>query len=373
MAFQLKNLTSIVAAMINHVRGVAPGVTDFNRGSVVRTLLEAAGYEMDEIYQQIFNGLREGIPVATYSSFNFDRLPAAPATGPLTVVVAASSQATIIGAGTTFTTPASRLSFVSLEEVVIPAGETTALVSVVAQAPGIAGNVPAGSSFTLVPRPTSFVSCTNAQRLDNGRALETDVERKQRFVAYIQSLQRATAPALEYGSRTVALFNAAGVELERVKAVSVVEPYLEDEEQPISLVRVYVHNGAGATSGALVSEASKVLHGYTDENGVKVNGWKAAGTKLEVIAATEVAINFTGTITVLPGFDESAVVAAAHDALAGYVRGLNIGETFLFKEAVLRVAEIPGVANIVFTAPTADVAADNTEKLMPGTMGLVAA
>ena len=373
MAFQLKTFTSIVAAMINHVRGTAPGLTDLNPGSVTRTMLEAPALEIDELYQQIFNTVRDAIPVATFTSFNFDRLEAAPATGLAVVTVAASSQAVTIPAETTFLTDSSRIAYISQAAVTIAAGQTTATVSLVATEPGVGGNVPASTSFNPVPRPSNFVSCANATRFDNGRAVETDVERKQRFVAYIRSLQRATGAALAYGAKTVARFNAAGIEIERVKAVSVVEPYLANPAEPFSLVKVYVHNGTGSTSGALVTEVAKVIHGYTTPDGVKINGWKAAGVKVDVIAATEVATAFTGTVTVQAGFSEAAVVAAAEDALERYVLSLDIGEPILFKEAIGRVAEIPGVVNIVFSAPTADVPATNAQKPMPGVMGLVAA
>jgi hypothetical protein len=38
MAFQIKNFVSIVAAMVNHMRATQDKITDFNVGSVARTL-----------------------------------------------------------------------------------------------------------------------------------------------------------------------------------------------------------------------------------------------------------------------------------------------------------------------------------------------
>ncbi len=54
MAFQIKDFTSIVASMVNHMRGTQKKVTDFQKGSVARTLVEAAAVENEELYLQMF-------------------------------------------------------------------------------------------------------------------------------------------------------------------------------------------------------------------------------------------------------------------------------------------------------------------------------
>ena len=63
MAFQIKNFASIVASMINRMSATQNKVTDFNVGAVGRTLIEAPAIEIDQLYQQMFNGLKEAIPV----------------------------------------------------------------------------------------------------------------------------------------------------------------------------------------------------------------------------------------------------------------------------------------------------------------------
>jgi uncharacterized phage protein gp47/JayE len=373
MAFQIKNLPSIAAAMINHVRGVTSALSDFNIGSVVRTMLEAVGIEIDELYQQIFNGLREAIPEATYRSFSFDRLAASPTSGQLALAIASSTVDVLVQDGTLVTTTASSTQFLTQGQVVIPAGSTTATLSVVAKTPGIGGNVPAGTAFTLNPPPTNFVSASNPIIFNNGRALETDPERKQRFISYVQTLQRATIDALKYGARTVSLVNAAGVQTERVQAVAVVEPYLADNTLPIAWVQVYVHNGVGATSGDLVTQVATVLQGYIDAStGKKIPGWKAAGVKVDVAAAAEVTQAVTGVITAEPGFAGADLIAAAEGVIEKYILSLDIGAPLQFKELVVRVGTIDGVANIVFSTPTADHTVTASQKLMPGTLTITA-
>ncbi len=65
MAFQIKDFASIAAAMINYLRASQDRVTDFEPGSVARTMLEATAAELDELYQQLFHGIREAIEVST--------------------------------------------------------------------------------------------------------------------------------------------------------------------------------------------------------------------------------------------------------------------------------------------------------------------
>ncbi|MFD3263224.1 baseplate J/gp47 family protein [Phenylobacterium ferrooxidans] len=373
MAFQLKNWTSIVASTLNHFRGTTSRVTDFNIGSVVRTILESLAIEIDEFYQKMFHGLREAIPVATYNTFDFARLAASPATGVIRVTITSAAVATVIPAGTVFSSAAARLTYLSQNGVTIAPGGTYADVSVVAASSGAAGNIPAAVAFTVNPSIAGFVSAANAIPLVNGREVEADAERKQRFGSYIEALQRSTTSALIYGAKTAALFNASGIETERVKAVSIIEPYVADSAQPISLVNVYVHNGVGATSGALVAEVVKIIHGYVDDAGVKVPGWKAAGVKVTVAAATETTQAVTGVITAEPGYVASALCALATEALSEYILALDIGEAYVVAHAVVLVSSIAGVANIVFSLPTADVDPAATNKLMPGAIAITAA
>lgn len=81
MAFQIKDFVSIAASMINHMRGTQNKVTDFQPGSVARTLVEGPAVEIEELYLQMFIGLREAIPIATFQSFGFDKLPASYGSG----------------------------------------------------------------------------------------------------------------------------------------------------------------------------------------------------------------------------------------------------------------------------------------------------
>lgn len=369
MAFQIKSFRSIAASMINWMRSTQSRITDFNIGSVARTLVEAPAAELDELYQQYFIGLKEAIPVAVFNSFDFQKLPAAPASGLVRVTITSTDVDTTVPAGTVFTSVGgAERSYTSLEDVTIAMGDTYGDVLVSAESPGTAGNIPAGTEFTLEPEVEGFVSAASLAPFNNGSDEESDEGRKVRFAAFIRSLNRGTVDALIYGAKTAALKASDGNVIERVATASVVEPWLDDETKPLSLVEVYVHNGVGLTSLALVQRARQILHGYRDSLGNPVPGWKAAGVRVDVYAAEEQTVDVVGELTAEDGFDEAQLIEDAEEVIRGYLLELDIGEAAIRSEIIARVMDIPGVYNIVLDDPDDDTEANAKTKLMPGTI-----
>lgn len=373
MAFQIKDFSSIAASMINLSRSIQNKITDFNVGSKMRTLLEASAAELDELYQQMLIGLREAIPVAVYSSFNFELLPAVPASGLVTVTIASSDTPIVITAGTIFAPSSGGTTYASIGNITIQPTITVASVPVAATASGVSSNLPASTTFTLNPPPTGFVSATNAAPFINGADDEKEDERKIRFNAYIQTLSKGTVPAIKYGLKTTFLTDAQGNQIERVVYANVVEPWVTDILQPISLVNGYIHNGIGSTSSPLVDRATQIIYGYYDENNKPISGYKAAGVKVVIAAATETAVNVTGTIVAQTGFDVVVLIAQAAQDVRLYLQKLDIGQKSVKSELIALIMNIPGVYNVTLSAPASDTTAAANIKLMPGTIALTAA
>ena len=63
----------------------------------------------------------------------------------------------------------------------------------------------------------------------------------------------------------------------------------------------------------------------------------------------------TGLITVEPGYSKDAVVTAAKAAVGRYINGLGINGDLVFSELVYMVQAVPGVYDVQFTTPTANV------------------
>lgn len=367
MAFQLKDFASITASMINWMRSVQKKVTDFRIGSIVRSMLEAVAAEIDEFYKQAFIGLREAIPVAIYTTFNFPALTATPTTGLIRVTIDAQPGVITIAQGTVWV-PSSggSVNYAQTADVDIAIGDTFADVPVAAVTAGSIGNLPSGTTFTPSPVPTGFVSATNLSSWLTGIDTESDADHKTRFNSFISTLQRGTLAAIRYGLTTVTITDAGGNVIERVVTSQAVEPWVTDITQPVSLINAWIHNGVGATSGALLTQAQKVIDGYYDESNNPVPGWKAAGTKVVVAIATENPVNITGVLTPLPGYDKPTLIGKAIPALASYLQQLAIATPGLYAQLITRVESIPGVYNFVLSTPTTDVPAITGQKIMPG-------
>lgn len=371
MAFQIKDFASIAASAINWMKATTKKVTDFNVGSVARTLVEAPSAEIEQLYLQAFIGLKEAIPVSVYNSFNFQKLPAASAAGIVRVTLTASDNDRVIPAGTRFDNLGKRGSYISQQDVSIAAGSSYCDVGVVYQDPGSEGNLPALQGFDLSPMPIGFVAASNPAAFISGVDEESDEDRRLRFNAFILSLARGTVPALEYGAKLTKLYDPGGNVAERVAVATVVEPYLADPTQPNALVQVFIHNGTGATSGQLVDQCQRIIDGYVDEAGNKIPGWKAAGVIVNVIPASEQLVDVIGTITALPGYQVTNLAPLAMAACGDYIRGLKIGEKAIRSEIVALVMGIEGVYNFIPSSPPADTIPGANVKLLPGSLIIV--
>lgn len=367
MAFQIKDFASIAASSINWMRAVTTKVTDFNIGSVVRTMLEAVAIELEQLYQQMFIGLKEAIPVSVYNSFSFPALPALPAGGMVRVTIVAQATDTVIPAGTLFQVTGSSTLYASTNDLTITTGNTYGDVPVAATTPGKAGNLAASTSFAPIPQPPGFTSALALASFINGQDAESDDARKIRFAAYVQALSRGTVAAIAYGLKTVQLTDTAGNITERVAYASVVEPWIADNTQPIGLINCYIHNGVGSTSGALLTKANDIIYGYYDAAGNPVPGWKAAGTKVVIAAATESTLAVTATLTALTGYVKADLITAVTAALQDYINTLDIGVAAIKSKMIEIAMDTPGVYNFVISSPAGDTTPASNVKLLPGT------
>ena len=375
MAFQTKDFVSITASMLNWFRAVQSRVTDFNVGSVARTLIGAPAAEIDELYQQYFIGLKEAIPVSVYNTFDFSLLPAAAAVGNVRFSCddpAPSDRP--IPVGTAVRVPGKTITYLTLADSGIAEGSTYVDILCAASVVGSAGNTGTGTITELVGSIEGVDAVTNTVAFTSGADLETEDQRKVRFTQFIASLARGTVAAVEYGARLAALKDLSGQVTERVAYARVVEPYLLSNTNPIALVQVHVHNGVGSTSGALASEAKKVIDGYYDDDGVPIPGWKAAGVQVEVLPATDETVDVTAVVTVDPRYETATVLGNAEESVRAYIQGLEIGAKVILSEIIAIIRrDVEGTLNVVVSVPSADTTVTFNRKPVPGTITLTAA
>lgn len=370
--FQLKNFASIAASMINLMQSTTNKITDFNIGAIVRTMLEACAAELDELYQQVFNGIIQAIPVSVYNSFSFPALTAQPAGGLMTISITTQTTSDLISAGTVFTSETTSNTYTTEADFAISAGQTSISIPVVATSAGSSSNIGADTAFAMSPQPAGFVSAINPNAFINGTDDETPADQLIRFNGFISTLQRGTTDAVAYGAQTTTLLDVNGNVIERVASAVVVEPYLTNPSLPVSNYFCYIFNGVGSTSAALVAQAQNVINGFINSSGVRVPGYKGAGTICTVVAATQQPLNITAAVTAKPGFVQSVLSLQALTLLTAYLLSLPVGAPAIFSIMDALVMAIPGVANFVVVTPTSDTPASApNNKIMPGTISII--
>lgn len=78
-------------------------------------------------------------------------------------------------------------------------------------------------------------------------------------------------------------------------------------------------------------------------------------------------------ITLLPGYQSSAVISEATTAVRSYLLGLGCGMQAIRNEIIERIMAIPGVYNVALSSPSADTSVLRSQKIMPGVIALTTA
>ena len=179
--FVAKPSLTIIGDMIAYARAVNRDITDYNVGSVARTLLEAPAIEIDALYQAYIAGLLDGIPTAIYQGFGFPALGATAASGYVTFSTAEVPAEPIpVPAGTTVRDPLGIVTYETQTSASI--SSLSATVAIAATVAGSAGNAIAGALTAYSPA-ISGVTVTNTAPILGGSETETDEERRLRFVS----------------------------------------------------------------------------------------------------------------------------------------------------------------------------------------------
>jgi Baseplate J-like protein len=359
VSFQIKDFASIVASQVNHARATTTKITDFLPGSVARTIMEAPAVEIEELYLQMFLGLRDAIPVATFLSFGFDELPARVARGFVSVSTAPAPAADIaIPAGTVFSTEDDRV-YTSTEAVTWATGQLVVRVPVAASVAGLAGNAAAGA-ITSSPSFGDGFTVSNAL-IANGADAENDAEREARFAEFVASLSSGTEVAVIFAARRAMVLDADGNIFESVVRVG----YTEEP----GIVRLYLYSTAGLPSSEILATAQRIIDGErNDDVGLLVAGYRSAGVRLDVLPMVERAVPLSVQVEMLPGFDlTSSVIQDLGDAFGTAVRAVSPGSTLLLGSLLEQMLETSGVRSLNPVTTSNIVCAPN-EALIPGVL-----
>lgn len=355
--FDVKHFEAIAASMMNYLSSVQSLVTDFNIGSINRTLLESVAMELEEIYYRLYKAIEKAIPEALYTTFDFDRLPATAAVGTVTFSRAtAAPQNYLIPEGTILAT-VSGIEFAVLADATLPSGSTSVGVQVRAVVPGASGNVAANSITVMRSVILGVDAVTNAAALTGGADLESDDARKARFQAFISSLARAPVNGVEAGARTTTLIDpVSGNIVERVQVAKLDEPFLTDSSTPAGVATLYIDNGAGSASTELVAQCQKIIDGYIDpDTQQSVIGYKAAGVVIQVKPVTAQLVTVDATVFLMPGATADVVRDNLKATAANFFSRLGIGEEVDRERLLASLMVVQGVRTLILSSPQADV------------------
>lgn len=358
MPFQIKDFASIVAAQINHARGVTTKITDFQPGSVARTLMEGPAVEVEELYIQMLLGLRDAIPVATFLSFGFGRLPAARALGFVSVSASSAPTAPIeIPAGTVFTAVDGRI-YTSTDAVTWSAG-TIVRVPVMSSMVGAIGNVAEGV-ITSSALFGSDYTVSNSE-ISTGRDIEVDLEREARFADFVAALSRGTVAACSYGASQARVLDADGNIFEYVTRQGLFE-------QP-GHVAIYLYSSRGAPSSDLIAVGQKIIDGSRDEvTSAATPGYRAAGIRVDVLPMVERAVPLSIKVEMLAGYElTSAVQQQMGDIYAAALNDIQPGTTLYLGTMIDLLLAADGVKSIV-PVTTSNIQCAVNEVLTAGTL-----
>jgi len=365
MSFQIKDFVSVTAGMLNHARAVTDKITDFAPGSVARTIMEAPAVEIEELYLQMFLGLRDAIPVATFKSFGFEKLPSRRAFGYASVSASAALTAAIpIPSGTKFTTAAGA-SYTSTAAVTWGIGQTLVRVPVQADVTGLAGNVAAGVITSCALFPLSSGYTVGNSLIANGADPETDAEREARFAEFVAALSRGTIDACKYAAGAAVVLDADGNIDQFVTRVGLTEIP--------GRVTIYIYSNRGVASSALLADGQLRIDGSRDDiEGTITPGYRPAGVRVDVLAMAERLVSMSIQVQMLPGFTLTpAVRQDLTDIYAAEIGGIPAGETLYLGSLVEALLAAPGVAAVV-PGGTANITCAVGEALMPGTLTITA-
>lgn len=361
MAFQIKDFASICASILNHARSGTKKITDWLPGSVARTLVEAPAVEIEELYLQMFIGLKEAMEVSTFRSFDFDKRPAAYARGFVSVSVATTlSQPIAVPIGTSFTASDGR-QYKSTELVTWQISQSSVRIPVIAAQAGSLYNIAAGGISQSSFFGAGF-TISNSQ-IDSGLDIESDDQQKSRFADYVASLSRGTVIAGRSVLAQQYLSDSAGTITEYVTRIGI-------KEDP-GYVRFYIFSSSGVPSTALLNQSQQVVDGTINPTtGEIVEGIRAGGIRWDVLPMAARAVPFTCAIGFQQGYSlTTSMRQQLTDAYASVLTNTPSGSVLYVGAIETALLDVVGILTVV-PSVTSNIVCGEYETLIAGTLTL---
>ncbi len=361
MAPQIKTYTELVSSMLTAI-GQRTGLTNFNIGSVVRTLTEVVAEVVGELYAFGAEMLKQGfLDTATgiwldrkAREYGLERKPAIKTEGRVVYARPVAKNTNIpIPTGSIVTTPKDQSGreyrFFTTEDAILESGQISVQVPVIAESAGSSFNVGPASITKMKTYITGISTVTNDTDWITtvGVDEESDSELRQRcFLAWEELSQGGTAAA----------YVSWALSVPGVKSAFVDDTLPRGE----GTVDIYIMGEAGSPDPTLIDVVQQV---------VVANRPITADALVRAPVIVSVPVSFR--ITPRSGFDTvtleqeirrrlSIFFGDIEDATLG-ITALGVGKDVIVSQLIGLVMAVPGVYSVIVEQPTGDVEIDPNE------------
>jgi uncharacterized phage protein gp47/JayE len=274
------------------------------------------------------------------AQFKFPRLPATFATTTVTFSRLTTTQQAIITyqPTTQVTTQVGNIVFAvvkdtdnpnwndSLNGYVMAANVASISVPVQAVVAGTSGNVTANQINLIVSAIPFVTSVNNPTDVDNAKNAESDLAYLTRFQLYINSLSKATPPAIEAAIESVQdniLYN-------------VIENKNYALTEQLGFFTIIIDDGSGNPPDSLVTAV---------ENIIEIT--RGLSIKYGVYKTIPVTATVGANLVVDPAYDASQLVVAVQAALTAYINSLDVAAPLAITKLPTVIYQVsPGILNI---------------------------
>jgi uncharacterized phage protein gp47/JayE len=368
----LKGLARLVQDQAAAVQAKSAAILDFSAGSVLRAFVEsnaAVGVWLQALVLKVLAASRlstaAGSDVDTFiQDFGLTRLAASSSSGLVSFSRYTATNASVIPLGAGVQTSDGTQSFKVVADLtnaaysaasngyLLGAGTTSVNVTVQSTGTGPATNVSPGTITILTTSISGVDLVTNALALAGGTAGETDAAVRARFVLFILGLSRGDV----YGVSSALSNMNVGI------TYTITDQYQYNGTFLSGYFYVVVDDGSGVPSAAFLNSARTA-----------VNAVKPLGNWFGVFAPVLVYANVSMTLTVATGYTRANVVAAVGTAVYANITTLGLGAGLPYSQLSAWAYAIPGVTNvtsIILNGAALDIAANNQNRIFPGTIAV---
>lgn len=306
--------------------------------------IQALGTQAEWVLEQSFPQTAQGIYLDRHAAMRgLARTPATKAAGVLRFRVETAPVADLTIPADTVCMTADEVRFRTTEAAVLAAGTLSADAAAEALEGGSSGNAVPGAVSILTACPVAVTGVTNPAAFTGGSNEESDEALRERI---LESYRRLPNGA-----------NAAWYEQTAMSHAGVTAARAVGRARGIGTVDVYVAGESGLPGEALLEEVQTDLQ---EKREIAVD--------VEVKAPAAVSVDVSVEVEADSSVGFAAVKPAAEKGVADFFGGHLLGQPVRLADLGNRLYALPGVTNYHFSAPTGDLAADDTVLPVLGTL-----